>query len=73
MTTQTAATGLIILPASRERELRDWASRHDVQLAFRPLEDFLPGEGTGSIVAIARDPEAQRMLAQIGDADHAAA
>ncbi|EFH11814.1 hypothetical protein ACFFMP_06520 [Pseudoroseomonas cervicalis] len=63
--TAPTPTGLIILPANREGEIRAWAQRHALSLALRPLEEFLPGEGTGSIVAIAGDAEARRMLGEL--------
>jgi hypothetical protein len=59
---------LLILPAIRETEIRAWARQHALSLQLRPLEDFLPGEGTGAVVAIARDPEARRMLATLAPA-----
>lgn len=55
---------LRIFSLGQEQALREWASRHALNMQFRPLEDFLPGEGTGAIVAIARDAEARSRLAQ---------
>ncbi|WP_159999809.1 hypothetical protein [Roseomonas sp. 18066] len=65
--TDTAAD-LLILPATREGEIRAWALLHALTLQLRPLEDFLPGEGTGAVVAIARDAKARRMLAELAPA-----
>lgn len=64
--TAEPTTDLIILPAIHEGAVRAWAVLHALALQLRPLEDFLPGEGTGSIVAIARDPRARQMLAELG-------
>ncbi|WP_419898592.1 hypothetical protein [Roseomonas sp. USHLN139] len=60
-----AATDLLILPATRENEIRAWALLHALTLQLQPLEDFLPGEGTGAVVAIARDARTRRMLAEL--------
>lgn len=63
---------LRILSPGQEPALREWAQRHALNMRFRPLEDFLPGEGTGAIVAIACDAEARRRLARDFAAEFAA-
>ncbi|MXP64186.1 hypothetical protein E0493_12615 [Roseomonas sp. M0104] len=56
------ATEIRILTPAQERLARAMARQHALDVRFRPLEEFLPGEGTGSIVAIAHGRAAAAWL-----------
>ncbi|MDJ0389767.1 hypothetical protein QMO56_16770 [Roseomonas sp. E05] len=57
------ATEIRILTPAQETQARLLARQNALDVHFRPLEEFLPGEGTGATVAIARGTAAAAWLA----------
>ena len=59
---QNSSAEIRILAPQQEAAARASAAAHALDVQFRPLEDFLPGEGTGAVVATARGAAARAWL-----------
>jgi len=56
-------TEIRILTPAQENQARVMARQNALAIHFRPLEAFLPGEGTGAVVSIAHGAAAAAWLA----------